>query len=647
MIKTRNRTRGKDQEEHDFRAGQLAFHLEKWIEIGTPQNILKILSGYRIPFRKKPPLIKLSSRAKSFETPFSVEMKTEILKMRRSGALRQSKHEMGFLSKMFLRKKSDGTYRPIFNLKRLNIYVHAPPFRLLNHHRIPSVLNPDDYMTKIDISQAYYHVQILPTHCRFLSLAFKGRLYELTCLPFGLASAPFAFAKVTNWLAHWFRQTTGIKMVVYLDDFLIVHRDPTILEEQSQFVIQKLEELGWTINTKKSLSKPSQNLEYLGVIWDTLGNYKKLSELKVKQIESSIKHLLAKKSWSWQDAKVLLGKLNFAAFVVPLGRLHCRRLQIDSKKLNMSDRHRQCPIPDDSLAELQWWTENIKRCTVLHHPSPTTFITTDAADAGWGAIANNQKLWGGWTKQQRHWHCNQKELWAVYETLKSLNTALRNTTVIWQTDNRTAAAYITKQGGTRSKLLLETAENILHYCENLNCHLAARYIPGSYNELADSLSRTKRLPEWHLKPSITNVIFQLLGTPDIDLFASYRSAVVANYVSEDAGDLKSRYTDAFSRPWQHNLGWLFPPPALIPRVLHHLETSSGVYLLIAPHWHKAFWMPEIKSRALRSPWEIPNLHQHLVDLQTNLPPPRVDDLNLQVWTIRAGPRRFPAGTTMK
>ncbi|KOB68425.1 putative transposon Ty3-I Gag-Pol polyprotein [Operophtera brumata] len=85
-----------------------------------------------------------------------------------------------------------------------------------------------------------------------------------------------------------------------------------------------------------------------------------------------------------------------------------------------------------------------------------------------------------------------------------------------------------------------------------NCSLH----PGSIQwvGMADSLSRTKHLPEWHLKTRIVKQIFHLMGTPEIDLFASRRSTVVSKYVSEDAFDKRNQYTDAFSKTWQYDLG---------------------------------------------------------------------------------------------
>ena len=41
------------------------------------------------------------------------------------------------------------------------------------------------------------------------------------------------------------------------------------------------------------------------------------------------------------------------------------------------------------------------------------------------------------------------------------------------------------------------------------------------------------------------------------------------------------------------IGWLFPPPKLIPRVLQHLAFSKAEETLIVPEWPSAHWWPLI------------------------------------------------------
>lgn len=195
-----------------------------------------VIKGYRIPFARKPPLKKLSrENIWRYQTQVSQDMDIEIQRLLKDKALRRSYQKSGFLSTMFLKKKSNGEIRPMFNLKNLNQYLSIPKFHLINHFQIPLHLRRNDFMMKIDISQAYFHIPVNPGHRRFLSLSYRGTVYEMTCLPFGLASAPSIFAKVTNWMPHQLRLKGIAKAtLVYLDDFLIFHEGPIILEDQAR-----------------------------------------------------------------------------------------------------------------------------------------------------------------------------------------------------------------------------------------------------------------------------------------------------------------------------------------------------------------------------------------------------------------------------
>ncbi|CAG9133108.1 unnamed protein product [Plutella xylostella] len=541
-----------------YRAGQLQTHIDEWEKCGAPKTILKILThGYRIPFKSKPVIVELNEDLmKRYQTKQSGAMSTEIQKMLSTGAIQRSKCRKGFLSTMFLRKKTDGSNRTIFNLKRLNNFVATQKFRLLNHQKIPTILGKEYHMMKIDISQAYYH---------------------------------------------------------------------------------HLNLLGWTVNNQKSSIVPVKRLEYLGIVWDTGRNIKCLAEKKVVSLQSEIKAIVRKNCWSWHEAKVILGKLNLAAFVVPLGRLHCRKLQRIAVTLPEQDKYSKFKLQPHAVADLTWWVENAHKSTAIHHPTPTLFITTDAADSGWGATVNGKKFWGPWLPNQNHWHSNYKELWTVYEVLKCLGPQLKEKSLMLQSDNRTAVAYLTKEGGTKSLKLLEITTLILTLCQRRKCHITARYLPGIYNGIADGLSRLKSLPEWTLSQEATSMVFEKLGYPEIDLFATSRSAILPAYVSEEANDTQSQFVDAFSRKWEYKLGWIFPPPSMIPRVLHHLNDSKGTYLLVAPVWEKPHWKTDLLKRALRPPLLIPNLRNYLTDLRTNQPPPAVEQLNLAVWMVRAGP----------
>jgi hypothetical protein len=625
------------EESSDFMAGQINNKLQVWKAQGASKSLLSILSGYKLPFVCTPPLKRFTPDSCSrMASPISAQITIEVIKMLKCEAIEVCKSHSGFLSPIFLRKKSDGTNRLIFNLKLLNNHLNPPKFHLINHQKIPLCINDGDYMLKIDLSQAYFHIPIVEPHRKFLAFSYYGIIYQMTCLPFGLATAPYVFARVTNWVANCFREK-GIKIVVYLDDFLIIHHNPVILSQQSNFIHEYLTKLGWHINVQKSVLVPSQKIEYLGIIWDTKLNLKQLPNPKIRKVTTLIQELLKNQSWTWWLSKVLLGNLNFASFVVPLGRLHCRQIQIAANRLSKKEKHKKALIPAVVVKECQWWLQNIQRSSAIHQNSATIFITTDAAGTGWGATVNNWKLQGRWNKVQRNCLSNHKELWAVLKVLQRMGSLMENQTAMIQTDNKSVVAYINKEGGTKSPKLLKITREIFRVTEHLHVTLIARYIPGRYNSTADTLSRSSAQPEWSLNKSALLPIFRKWGTPTVDLFASARSAIVNSYVSEDARDPNCLFVDAFSRLWNYKLRWIFPPPALIPRVLQHLAKSKGTYLLVTPQWERPFWKTDVKQRAQNPPFRIPKLYRNLMDLTTGRPPPEIKDLCLQVWRVRAGP----------
>ena len=51
-------------------------------------------------------------------------------------------------------------------------------------------------MAVVDLKDAYYSVPINLHHRKYLGFEFNGTLYDFTCLPNDLASAPMVFTKL-------------------------------------------------------------------------------------------------------------------------------------------------------------------------------------------------------------------------------------------------------------------------------------------------------------------------------------------------------------------------------------------------------------------------------------------------------------------
>lgn len=278
-----------DSESGRFQAGQLRFYIDQWESLEAPESLLNIINGYTIPFGKIPPLIRFNELELSrFETKSSPQMDEEMLKMRREGIVKETQVKSGFLSTMFLIPKSDGSFRQIFNLKRLNDFLLIKEFKLISHYKVPNFLQKGDFLLKVDFSQAYFHVWVKESHQRFLSLVYRGKVYSMTCLPFGLASTPESFASISNWIASYLRNL-GIRVIVYLDDFLLASQDSALLIEQGKKAIEILRLLGWKVNLDKSHLTPQTELEYLGITWNPSKDFKFISQEKQRKLKRSLR----------------------------------------------------------------------------------------------------------------------------------------------------------------------------------------------------------------------------------------------------------------------------------------------------------------------------------------------------------------------
>ena len=138
-------------------------------------------------------------------------------------------------------------------------------------------------MTRIDMSLAFLHVPIAESHRCLLLFVYNKELLQWTSLPFGLSAAPHIFATITNWIAEILR-SQGMRVVVYLDDFLLVSQNRSKLLAQIPEAVKLLEFLGWRINRDKCVLNLCQKIKFLGILWNTKDNLMSLPYKKAQRI---------------------------------------------------------------------------------------------------------------------------------------------------------------------------------------------------------------------------------------------------------------------------------------------------------------------------------------------------------------------------
>lgn len=135
-----------------------------------------------------------------------------------TGVIEKTKHSEGeYISNIFVRPKKDGSYRLILNLKHLNQFVEYHHFKMENLKSAITLMSPNCYMATIDLKDAYYSVSMDQDNRKYLRFTWNNQLFQFTCLPNGLSSAPRIFTKLMKPVYSTLR-CKGFENVGYIDD---------------------------------------------------------------------------------------------------------------------------------------------------------------------------------------------------------------------------------------------------------------------------------------------------------------------------------------------------------------------------------------------------------------------------------------------
>ena len=81
----------------------------------------------------------------------------EVQELLKKGAIPEvNPSDQGLYSDLFLFPKKEGTYRPVTDLSSLNRFVHNSHFHMENLHCLKTLCRRGDYMTSINLKDAYF-----------------------------------------------------------------------------------------------------------------------------------------------------------------------------------------------------------------------------------------------------------------------------------------------------------------------------------------------------------------------------------------------------------------------------------------------------------------------------------------------------------
>jgi len=617
-------------------SGKLPHCLRNWQAITADRWVLQTVQGYCLelectPHQQTPPCPLVNPQ-------HQLAVQGEVQKLLDKQAIVcTAPCPQQFLSRLFLVSKKDGSFRPVVNLKPLNQFMTKCHFKMEGINMLKDLLLRNDWMASLDLKDAYFSVAVREEDRKYLRFSWAGQTFEFQCLPFGLSSAPRVFTKLLKPIVAFLRRQ-GIRLVIFLDDMVVLAQSKEDLEAQMSQISQMLCLLGFTINWEKSQLTPSQLTQFLGFLIDSQNMMIRLTKEKTELLVQTCRAARQQGRLSVRDLSRLIGRMTATIPAISQAPLWYRNLQnVKNQALRMSGSYEAVvALTQGALEELDWWTTVMASCngrSVLNLEADL-IMESDASQLGWGAVCSGIRTGGLWFPTERQAHINCLELTAAAFAVKAFARNKKDAHIHLKLDNQTAVAYINHMGGTRSSQLNNLATELWRWCLERGLTLSAEHLAGVDNYVADAESRTiQSSAEWQLHKDVFQSLMQNVFQCDVDLFATRLNCQLPQFVSWRP-DPFAFGTDALRTPWTRWRGYAFPPFALINKVLRKVREERSTVLLIAPVWESQPWYPALLSLLVNYPTLLPVHHSLLAD-PYGQPHPLVlsGQLRLAAWTL--------------
>lgn len=308
-----------------------------------------------------------------------------------SGALRPVER-VAFWSPLFTVEQLERS-RVIFDLRRFNENFGEQHFEMETLAHVPLIAAGAKFASKLDLSSAFWQYPVDASLATFFGTSspedrVRSALYQWHCLPLGFTRSPLLFSSLTSAFVRAWR-AAGLRVLAYIDDFLVLADTPEELAAATQIVVSDLIAAGLRLSPKKCFLGAFTRIDFLGLTTDLTEQAFAIPPRKLAQIAEGARSLLASGP-TRQETEVLVGRIAFASIACPW--LCYFRAAIVADAL-ASDPHppqtltcpRPSPAPDPQAPQ-----------TLTHALPPAT--TTDAA-VEWSNDATTELRW--WAEESQ------------------------------------------------------------------------------------------------------------------------------------------------------------------------------------------------------------------------------------------------------
>ena len=141
------------------------------------------------------------------------------------------------------------TFRLITDLRTINKAIETPQCTYEGVDEVLKAIEPTDNLVSFDLSNRFLHIPVRRDYRQYFCFQWKGFFFFLQ------------LSSVTFWVFN--------RIIAYADDFLLCADTQNICEQRDK-VLRILKSLGWFVNFERSKLEPSNKIQFIGYIIETI-----------------------------------------------------------------------------------------------------------------------------------------------------------------------------------------------------------------------------------------------------------------------------------------------------------------------------------------------------------------------------------------
>ena len=164
--------------------------------------------------------------------------------------------------------------------------------------------------------------------------------------------------------------------------------------------------------------------------------------------------------------------------------------------------------------------------------SSRTIVYSDASDIGVGGVIKGRDgliCHLPWSPDEVRRSSTWRELQAIHVCLSSFSKTLSGRAVQWFTDNRNIPSII--RSGSMKRDLHQLALSIFKIITRCSIDLQIDWIPRSFNDHADAISRIIDFDDWGVYVEFFNYVDSIWGPHTVDCFANFNNRKLTRFYS--------------------------------------------------------------------------------------------------------------------